>query len=178
MHGQVVEVSYITQAAVDAKHKLVIATHTTQQVLVNSNSKGTTKEYLVDQFKYNKNKYNDTYICPAGQTLSTFGIWFNKIRDYKTTYQFKKYRTPACKSCPVKNLCTGRVKGGREIERSQYAAAVEPNTRNYKKHQQLYRTRQEINEHIFRTIKRAFNILKFGDLMQNLKKWRPNYRKV
>lgn len=256
VQGQVVEVCYNTQAAVDAKHKLVVATHTinrndrnalsaiaseaklnlnavnftlladkgyhnareiencqhlniktivAHQELVNSNAKGTTKEYLVDQFKYNIK--NDTYICPAGQTLSTIGTWHNKIRDDKTTYQFKKYRTPACKVCPVKNLCTGRAKGGREIERSQYAEAVELNTRNYKKNQNLYRTRQEINEHIFGTIKRkwgyyytnlkglekvngewslimlsynlkrTFNILKFNDLMQNLKKWKPKYRK-
>ena len=33
----------------------------------------------------------------------------------------------ACKSCPVKHLCTGRKNGGREIERSQYAVAVEVN---------------------------------------------------
>ena len=257
VQGQVVEVCYNTQTAVDAKHCLVVATHTinrndrnalssianeakqnlqadqftlladkgyhnareiencqalnlktivAQQELVNSNTKGTTKEYLVDQFKYN-NK-TDTYTCPAGQTLKTFGTWHTKMRDDKSSYKFKKYRTPACKTCPVKQLCTGRVKGGREIERSQYAAAVEQNTRNYKRNQKLYRRRQEINEHIFGTIKRkwgynytnliglekvngewslimlsynikrVFNILEFDDLMTTLKNWKPKYRKT
>jgi hypothetical protein len=66
-------------------------------------------------------------------------------------YQFKKYRTPACKNCPVNHLCTSRP-AGREIDRSQYAQGVEENKR-YQENPQLYRTRQEINEHIFGTIK-------------------------
>jgi hypothetical protein len=37
----------------------------------------------------------------------------------------KHYKTRACKSCPVKSICT-RNKNGRLIERSQYAQAVEP----------------------------------------------------
>ncbi len=174
MQGQVVEVCYNTQAAVDDKHNLIVATHTinrndrnalssialeakqnlsdqpftlladkgynnareietcqksdlktivAQQELVNTNPFGTTKEFLVDQFKYHAK--TDTYTCPAEQTLSTLGTWHTKKRDDKISYQFKKYRTPACKDCPVKNVCTGRQKGGREIERSQYAAAVE-----------------------------------------------------
>ncbi|MBK8875089.1 MAG: hypothetical protein IPN13_14705 [Bacteroidetes bacterium] len=48
---------------------------------MNSNPKGTTKEYLVDKFKYNKK--NDTYTCPEGQTLTTFGTWHIKKRDDK-----------------------------------------------------------------------------------------------
>ncbi len=52
-------------------------------------------------------------------------------------------------------VCTSR-KGGREIDRSQYADAVEENHRRYKDNPQLYRKRQEINEHIFGTIKRKW----------------------
>lgn len=68
---------------------------------------------------------------------------------------YQKYRTPACKTCPVKDLCTSR-KGGREIDRSEYAQAVEENHQRYKDNPQLYRKRQEINEHIFGTIKRKW----------------------
>jgi len=200
VQGQVVEVSYNVQAAVDQKHKLVVATHTinrndrnalsraaqeakdniqaqeltviadkgyhngrelqtTQNAgistivamaeLVNSNDHGTQPEYMVSKFAYNKE--NDTYTCPEGQTLVTKGTWHQKKRDNNISYNFKKYRTPACTSCPVKDKCTGRQDGRREIERSEFAEAVEKNNENYKNNQPLYRQRQEINEHIFGT---------------------------
>ncbi len=257
IHGQVVEIAYNTQAAVDDKHNLVVATQTinhndrnalfnavkevqsnlqqkeftvladkgynnareienTQkagvetivalQEIVNSNAKGTTPAYLVTKFIYNKDE--DTYTCPAGQILRTKGTWHTKKRNENFFYQFKKYRTPECKTCPVKNLCTGRVEGGREIERSQYAESSERNAANYKEQYALYRKRQEINEHIFGTIKRVWNyyytnlkglkkvngewslimmvynmkrsinILGIEDLLKKLDAWKPKYPKA
>jgi len=205
VHGQVVEVCYNIQTAVDDKHKLVIATHTInrndrnalsdiafeakenlnaenfvtildkgyhngreiQKVtnagiipivapseIVNSNNHGTTPEYVVTNFTYNEQ--NDTYTCPQGNTLRTTGTWHKKSRDNNSSYHFKKYRTPACKTCPVKHLCTGRASGGREIERSEFATAVEANNSRYKENAVLYRKRQEIIEHVFGTIKRKW----------------------
>lgn len=205
VQGQVVEVSYNLQAAVDNKHHLVVATHTinrndknalsaialeaksnleseTFTVLVDkgyhngreleickqnnittivahpdqgkSNENGTQPEYFVSRFTYNKDA--NTYTCPQGATLSTTGRWHKKTREGEhTSYMFQKYRTSACKTCPVKDLCTSR-KGGREIDRSQYADAVEENLKRYQASPQLYRQRQEINEHIFGTIKRKW----------------------
>jgi len=256
VQGQVVEVSYNTQAAVDEKHNLVVATHTinrndrnalsaialetksnltldtftaildkgyhngreleiTQKeniitivappTLVNSNEHGTIPDYLVSKFIYNNE--SDTYTCPAGSTLATSGTWHKKTRE-RDSYAFKKYRTPDCKTCAVKHLCTGRAKGGREIERSQYAEAVEKNAENYKNNKELYRKRQEMNEHIFGTIKRqwgynhtnlrglakvngemalimtvynmkrAINILGIEKILAKLKTWKPDYRKA
>jgi len=205
VQGQVVEVSYNIQAAVDSKHNLIVATHTINRndknalatianeakenlevnhitVLVDkgyhngrelhtckqnnittivavpdqgkSNENGTQPEYFVSNFTYNKEE--NTYTCPQGKTLSTTGRWHKKTgRTEESGYQFQKYRTPACKTCTVKDLCTSR-KGGREIDRSQYADAVEENHQRYKENAQLYRKRQEINEHIFGTIKRKW----------------------
>lgn len=255
VQGQVVEISYNMQAAVDDKHKLVVATHTinrndrnalsdisleakqnlqvqklttisdkgyhngrelqtckdnnitticAQQEIVNSNEKGTTPEYLVTNFIYNKEQ--DTYTCPQGETLHTTGTWHKKMSA--NSYNFKKYRTPKCKECPVKNLCTGRAQGGREIDRSEFAEAVEQNNQRYKDNAALYRTRQEINEHIFGTIKRKWgynhtnlkglekvngefalimtvynmkrcmNILGFETLIEKIKNWKPNYKGI
>jgi transposase len=180
-----------------------IDTIVARQELVNSNEKGTQPEYMVQHFVYNKEE--DTYTCPAGQTLHTTGKWHTKKRDKDISYQFKKYRTSACNTCPVKHLCTGRYDGRREIERSEYAEAVEQNKANYEANGQLYRKRQEINEHIFGTIKRqwnlyytnlrgldkvngevalimtvynmkrARNILGHDKLMEQLKQWTPKY---
>ena len=253
VQGQVVEVSYNVQAAVDQKHNLVVATHTinrndrnamsgialeTQEnlgrkdftaildkgyhngreietcqkagittlvcppTIVNANNKGTTADYMVDKFEYHAT--SDTYTCPAGNSLSTTGTWHKKTRE-RDSYQFKKYRTPACKTCPVQTLCTAKADGRREIERSQYADAVEKNGLNYLANKDLYRKRQEINEHVFGTIKRqwgynhtnlrglekvngemalimtvynmkrALNILGTQDLIEKLKKWKPKY---
>jgi hypothetical protein len=252
VQGQVVEISFNIQAAVDHKHNLVVATHTinkndrsalsaialeakenlaiaTFTALVDkgyhngkqieicqqanittivaqpeqgkSNEKGTTKEYLVSQFKYDQS--TDTYICPQGETLKTTGNWHKKTKE-KDSYEYKKYRTPKCKECPVKHLCTSRV-GGREIDRSQYADAVEENNKRYQENPQLYRKRQEINEHIFGTIKRqwgynhtnltglekvngehslimlvynikrSINILGVPDLIAKIKSWNAKY---
>lgn len=256
VQGQVVEVSYNLQAAVDDKHNLVVATHTinrndknalsaiaieakenleakTLTVLVDKgyhngreletckdnnittivavpdqgkcNENGTQPEYLVSKFIYNKE--NNTYTCPEGQTLTTSGSWHKKTgRTDQSGYQFQKYRTPACKTCLVKDQCTSR-KGGREIDRSQYADAVEENHQRYKDNPQLYRKRQEINEHIFGTIKRkwgynytdliglekvngehslimlvynikrSINILGVPDLIAKLKTWNSPYKR-
>jgi transposase len=256
VQGQVVEVCYNMQSAVDEKHKLVVATHTinrndrnalsdisieakknldakdlivlsdkgyhngnelekcrkekirticAQQEIVNSNSKGTTPEYLVTEFVYDATA--DTYICPEGNVLKTLGTWHTKVNG-NNQYKFKKYRTSACNGCRVKALCTGRVQGGREIDRSEYAEAVEENRERYKANEALYRKRQEINEHIFGTIKRkwgfsytdlrglkkvngefalimtvynikrSINILSVPELMKKLKKWKPDYKRA
>ncbi|MBK9285667.1 MAG: hypothetical protein IPM51_15305 [Sphingobacteriaceae bacterium] len=52
-------------------------------------------------------------------------------------------------------LCTAKADVVKEIERSEYAEAIEINNKNYKEQYGLYRKRQEINEHIFGTMKRV-----------------------
>lgn len=202
VQGQVVEISFNVQAAVDAKHNLVVATHTinrndrnalsaiaieakenlkieTYMALVDKgyhngreieackqanittivaqpeqgkNKERITEDYLISKFQYDHT--TDTYICPQGETLKTTGSWHKKTTD-RDSYEFKRYRTPKCRECPVKHLCTSRA-AGRDIDRSQYADAVEENNKRYHANAQLYRKRQEINEHIFGTIKRQW----------------------
>ena len=256
VQGQVVEVSYNMQAAVDDRHNLVVANHVINRndrnalhdigreakentgaeeltVLadkgyhngreiqachrdgirtlvapsetVNSNAHGTTEDYLVTRFTYHPD--TDTYTCPQGKTLATTGTWHKKTRE-RDSHLFKKYRTPDCRTCPARDLCTGRKDGGREIERSEYADAVEANLKLLEQNRELYKRRQMMNEHIFGTIKRKWgynhtdlrglekvngeialvmtvynlkrtiNILGFGDLMERIKNWKPDYKRV
>ena len=252
VQGQVVEISFNIQAAVDAKHNLVVATHTINKndrsalsaiaieakenlgietytalvdkgyhngkqieickqanitTIVAQPEQGKNKEnihpdYLVSKFQYNQT--TDTYTCPEGETLKTTGTWHKKTTD-RDSYEFKRYRTPKCRECPVKHLCTSRA-SGRDIDRSQYADAVEENNKRYHANAQLYRKRQEINEHIFGTIKRqwgynhtnltglekvngehslimlvynikrSINILGVPELIAKLKKWNSPYK--
>ena len=183
-----------------------ISTLVAMAELVNSNPHGTQPEYLVSKFTYDSQ--SDCYTCPQGQTLNTKGTWHQKKRENNISYHFKKYRTPSCTNCPVKDKCTGRQDGHREIERSEYAEAVEKNAENYRNHPELYRQRQEINEHIFGTIKRqwhinytnlrglekvngemalimtvynikrSINILGLPKILEKLKSWVPDYQKT
>ena len=184
--------------------KADITTIVANPEVVNSNKNGTTQDYLVANFVYDS--ATDSYQCPQGETLKTTGKWHKKSgRTEQSGYQFKKYRTPACKECPVKSLCTSRS-GGRELDRSEYADAVEENNQRYRENGQLYRRRQEINEHIFGTIKRqwgynhtnltglekvngehslimlvynikrAMNILGVADLIAKLRNWKSPYK--
>ena len=105
-------------------------------------------------------------------------------------------------------MCTGRASGGREIDRSQYAEAVEINRINYQTNRDIYKRRQEIIEHIFGTVKRqwgynhtnlrglekvngemalimtvynmkrSFKILGIAKLLEKLKTWKPDYKKA
>ncbi len=256
VQGQVVEVSYNVQAAVDDKHNLVVATHVINRndrnalhdiaveaktglnsdgftVLadkgyhngreiqqcqndqiqtivapsetVNSNKHGTTEDYLVTKFTYRPE--TDSYTCPEGEILTTTGTYHKKTRE-RDSHLFKKYRTPECKNCPVKHHCTGRKDGGREIERSEYADAVEANLKNLQANTALYKRRQMIIEHIFGTLKRKWgfgftdlrglekvngefalimtvynfkrtiSILGSEQLSGKIKNWKPDYSKV
>lgn len=162
-------------------------------------------EFLAESFIYDKP--TDSYTCPAGATLTSLGTWHNKKGEAnETSYRFKTYRTDACKTCPLITNCTKLNK--RIIQRSEYQDAVDINDNNIKRNPQYYKRRQAIVEHPFGTIKRHFgythtllkglqkvngemnlimlcynfmrtkNILGFQGMLQALKTWKPNYRKV
>lgn len=123
-----------------------------------------TADYLIEKFSYNERK--DCYICPAGQTLSTNGNWYDKSRG-KYDYKVKHYKTTACMSCPVMNDCTMN-KRGRLIERSQFQKSVDMNNQRVHMNMDKYKKRQCINEHVFGIIKRQWGF--DHTLMKGLKK--------
>lgn len=102
-------------------------------------------------FKYNK-RY-DTYTCPAGQTLSTNGVWRNRGTRKVKNYQNSK----ACRNCHLKQQCTSR-KAGRLIARYQHYEHVEANRKRITKRPEYYKLRSHTIEHIFGTIKRHWKL--------------------
>lgn len=163
------------------------------------------KEFLSEQFNYNKEE--DTYTCPAGETLTSLGTWHNKIGDAgETSYRFKTYRTEGCKKCSLKIHCTKLNK--RIIHRSEYQDAVDRNNENIRQNPDYYKRRQSICEHPFGTIKRQWgytytlmkglqkvngemnlimlvynikrtlSIVGFTKMLQAIQNWKPDYQKV
>jgi len=108
--------------------------------------------YNVANFKYDK--VNNTYTCPQAQVLTTNGSWYKKNRG-KSFTQMKHYKTKACSTCPVKDLCT-KNKDGRLIERSEHAPFIEQNKLNIEANPTLYKKRQAIVEHPYGILKRQW----------------------
>jgi len=105
--------------------------------------------YSMVDFKYHETK--DTYTCPADQVLITNGTVYNKAGHKVKHYKNRQ----ACKTCPVRNLCTAN-KNGRLIERSIYQQALEENKKRVQENPDYYRLRQQITEHQFGTLKRQW----------------------
>lgn len=163
------------------------------------------KEFLSEQFIYNKEQ--DSYTCPAGETLTSLGTWHNKNGDAgETSYRFKTYRTDGCKTCSLKTNCTKLNK--RIIHRSEYQDAVDRNNANIRNNPDYYKKRQSICEHPFGTIKRqwgytytlmkglqkvngemnlimlAYNfkrtlsIVGFAKMLEAVQNWKPDYKRI
>lgn len=107
----------------------------------------------VAHFVYDKN--SDSYTCPAGETLTTNGNWYNK-QSGKSVTRMKHYKTNACLTCPFFESCT-KNKKGRVIERSQHADLIYENKVRIENNYEIYRRRQAIVEHPYGIIKRQWD---------------------
>jgi transposase len=110
-------------------------------------------DYNYENFKYDP--LEDTYTCPQGEVMRTNGSWYREYTGSGNTILFKQYKTPACRSCQARSLCT-RSKNARLIQRSEFAEYYERNRTNMLEKEQLYRRRQSIVEHPFGTMKRQW----------------------
>ncbi len=116
--------------------------------------------YNISEFRYNEQE--DTYTCPQGNTLKSNGIWYGKSRNHRGRKQhqpirMKQYKTDACKTCPVYDLCTKAAnKRGRVIERLVYAHLLDKNRKRMHDFYHIYQKRQAIVEHPFGIMKRQW----------------------
>lgn len=105
--------------------------------------------YNAENFNYDPE--NDSYTCPQGNTLTSNGSWY-KARNY----HFKQYKTGACKNCPVRHKCNTAKHNGKIIQRTEYTAHIEANTKRVAHSPETYKKRQALVEHPFGTIKRQW----------------------
>lgn len=116
---------------------------------MSSSSNAPNPAYNVENFSYNTG--NDCYICPQGHELRSNGTWYKR-----EAAQFRQFKTPACKSCPVRSECTTSVQNGKIVQRSEYQHYIEQNKKKVAQNQNYYRRRQDIVEHPYGTIKRQW----------------------
>jgi transposase len=109
-------------------------------------------------FVYNAGE--DTYRCPAGETLT---YRYTNEEDGKT---LRRYWTNACPQCPLKPECT---KGSeRRIARWEHEHVLEATQKRLDENPKAMRTRRETVEHPFGTIKMRMGATHF--LMKTLPK--------
>lgn len=113
------------------------------------------KTIPIHMFSYNEQQ--DVYICPQGHIMRSNGKWYKHSDNRpgrKDAYSFKRYLTPECKTCSIRQKCTSSKVNGRTIDRSEYAGVVETNNQRIYQNPDYYRQRQQITEHQFGTLKR------------------------
>ena len=111
--------------------------------------------FSMEAFSYDAE--NDTYTCPANEILTTNGRWYNKkLLNGRRSYRVKHYKTKACGACQLQSQCTKSVRG-RYIERTEYQEYITRNNERVNQNPNYYRTRQQIIEHQFGTLKRHWH---------------------
>lgn len=109
--------------------------------------------FPVSDFIYSEQ--DDTYTCPAGETMRTNNTWYAHSGKERTpAFRFRRYTTTACKNCCLRSQCTKGKANGRAIDRSEYAGCIERNNIRVTKNPNYYRQRQQLAEHPFGTLKR------------------------
>lgn len=105
-------------------------------------------EYSVSKFKYDDKK--DVYVCLCQKELTYRG---------RSTFKGRVlllYRTKACNGCSKRDKCT-KNKQGRVIYRWEHEEILEKMRKRLKEEKIKYKSRQQLCEHPFGTIKRTFN---------------------
>ncbi|MBK7969610.1 MAG: hypothetical protein IPK08_12035 [Bacteroidetes bacterium] len=132
---------YNNAREIEACQQNDLKTIVAQQELVNSNPKGTTKEYLVDKFRYNKRMILIRVLKDKHSPHLAPGISKSGMIKYRINI---KSRTPECKIVRQNSCAQDDKKGGREIERSQDAESVSETIKTIPRNQDLYHKRQKL----------------------------------
>lgn len=112
-----------------------------------TNSKG----FSAEEFHYNES--DDSYTCPAGQTL-----YPGRLRDKGKYRTYKNAR--ACRTCELRDQCTSSW-NGRTVIRHFAKKLLDEIDKRTSEQKDKYQQRQLIVEHPIGTIKRSFGLAHF-----------------
>jgi predicted RNA-binding protein YlxR (DUF448 family) len=112
-----------------------------------SEAKNLSEMFRAENFVYDEQ--TDSYICPAGQVLST--------PSKKTSKRRKYFNEAACADCQCKTKCIGKNNIYRILTRNQYSKIYDETDKRFAENKRLYHRRQEIVEHPFGTMKHTMN---------------------
>jgi hypothetical protein len=104
--------------------------------------------YTKDDFSYDKRR--DCYLCPAGERLEF------RFTSHFDDRDVRYYATAACGGCQVRSLCTTNT-AVRRITRSEEEWFLDDMELRNRMHPEKIKSRQEVVEHPFGTIKRSMN---------------------
>lgn len=102
-----------------------------------------------ERFEYDREQ--DLYVCPAGENLTPIGHNVRKARYARTV---RIYATGRCGDCPLRLKCT-RSKYGRRIKRWIHDDVLDRLKKRLADKPEIQRMRKSIVEHPFGTIKSA-----------------------
>ena len=158
------QIKALADKGYDTGVELKICAENNIETYVAPRQKNTSKkhpDFVKKQFLYDSE--SDHYTCPADQELRSNGSKYKKnSKDHRKVYTVKVYKLPfeVCNSCVHRLDCAGQANlnnsKGRSIERSEYDEYLEANRERVRLNKALYRTRQQIVEHPFGTIKRGW----------------------
>jgi transposase len=116
--------------------------------------------YTNKNFRYDAEQ--DSYHCPAGQSLTRRGSFV------KGNLNMTEYGTRACHGCPMRSVCIHKKHGGRRLYRWEHESVVEALRERMEHHPEKMQLRKELVEHPFGTMKQWMGHGSF--LMRGLEK--------
>ena len=104
------------------------------------------KRYSLNKFVYDNEK--DEYICPEGRSLPAHSKQTTRDRNF--------FNKDACKACPARGECLNKEKFRRIVRKSKNDI-LDRADKKYAENKELYKSRQQIVEHVFGTVKRTMD---------------------